>query len=221
MNELRLFVFLVGQPQLIAQKSAFQAQGKEQIVSRFMIEELHFRGITSPEACATCLSAYDQGEYPAGSGWCYTRFFLPRAYAAGLRLQHEAAALWQAFEDAHFRANLSGNLDIPMKYFTTAVEAAFLTSMEHDASTLKFSDEFWAQMVGRSRYVLAHRAGRVQMSSIAAVNAPPRIHPFGRCLILAAAQHRIDLPCPVILRSITLEFCGRIGLDVSRKILVV
>ena len=165
-NELRLFVFLVGQPQLVAQKSAFQAQGKEQIVSRFMVEELHFQGITSPQACATCLLAYDQGEYPIKSGWCYTRFFLPLAYAAGLRLHDEGAAVWQAFEDAHIRANLGGNLDIPMKHFTTAVEAAFLTSMAKDASTFKFNDEFWAQMVDKSRYVMAHRAERVMLNSI-------------------------------------------------------
>jgi len=168
MHELRLFVFLVGQPQLIAQKSAFQAQGKEQIVSRFMIEELHFQGLMSAEACATCLLAYDRGEYPLRSGWNYTRFFLPRAYSAGLRMEHEAMALWDCFEDTHIRANLSGDLEIPMKYFTTAVEAALLIGMRHDSTTLKFTPEFWAQMVDQSRYVLAQRAGRVLLSSITA-----------------------------------------------------
>lgn len=61
-NALRLFTFLVGQPQLLAQKSAFQA--KEQIVARFMVEELAFRGIVSAAECAAVLSAYDHGEYP-------------------------------------------------------------------------------------------------------------------------------------------------------------
>jgi hypothetical protein len=167
-KELRLFVFLVGQPQLLAQKSAFQAQGKEQIVARFMIEELHFRGITSAEQCASCLRAYDRGEYPPKSGWTYTRFFLPQAYAAGLRMETEAAMVWAAFEDAHIRAALSGDLEIPMKYFTTAVEAALLTSLRQDAPAFRFSEDFWAQMVSRSRYVQAQRAGRVILSSIAA-----------------------------------------------------
>jgi hypothetical protein len=166
-HELRLFVFLVGQPQLIAQKSAFQAQGKEQIVSRFMIEELHFQGLTSAEQCASCLSAYDRGEYPPNSGWSYTRFFLPRAHAAGLRLEKEAPPLWDAFEDAHISAHLSGDLEIPMKYFTTAIEAAMQLSLQQDANTFKFTDEFWARMVGKSRYVAAQRSGRVPLSSIA------------------------------------------------------
>jgi hypothetical protein len=160
MNELRLFVFLVGQPQLIAQKSAFQAQGKEQIVSRFMVEQLHFQGITSPEACAACLAGYDHGEYPASSGWSYTRFYLPQAYDAGLRLQQESIRVWRAFEDAHIRANFSGNLEIPMKYFTVAVEAAMLTCLIHDSSAFKFTDEFWDQMIDKSRYVQAQRASR-------------------------------------------------------------
>ncbi|MDR5748911.1 ATP-binding protein [Caballeronia sp. LZ029] len=68
-NALRLFTFLVGQPQLLAQKSAFQAQDKEQIVARFMVEELAFRGIVSAAECAAVLSAYDHGEYPEHSGW--------------------------------------------------------------------------------------------------------------------------------------------------------
>lgn len=166
-HELRLFVFLVGQPQLISQKSAFQAQGKEQIVSRFMIEELHFQGITSAEQCASCLSAYDRGEYPPNSGWSYTRFFLPRAHSAGLRMAHEAASLWDAFEDAQIEAHLPGDVEIPMKYFTAAIEAAMQLSLGHDADTFKFTNEFWAQMVAKSRFVAAKRSGRVPLSSIA------------------------------------------------------
>lgn len=46
-NDVRLFTFLLGQHQLLAQKAALQAQDKEQIVARFMIEELPFKGIAS------------------------------------------------------------------------------------------------------------------------------------------------------------------------------
>jgi len=97
-NDVRLFTFLIGQHQLLAQKAALQAQDKEQIVARFMIEELAFKGLTSEAKCAAVLGAYDtSGEYPAGSGWCYTRFFVPRAYSAGLRLAESAPRVWRAF----------------------------------------------------------------------------------------------------------------------------
>ena len=165
-NGLRLFVFLVGQTQLLAQKSALQAQDKEQIVARFMVEELAFRGIATPAECAAVIGAYDQGEYPAGSGWSYTRFCVPRAYAAGLRLAESGARLWQAFEDAHITAGIDGPVEIPMKYFTAAIEAALLSSADHDVETLQFDAAFWAQMVERSRYVKARHAGRSMLTAI-------------------------------------------------------
>jgi len=159
-NGLRLFTFLFGQHQLLAQKSAFQAQDKEQIVSRFMVEEMPFRGIVSEAECLAVMSAYDTGEYPIASGWSYTRFFVPRAHAAGLRMAESSSRLWRAFEDAHLMAKLDGTAEIPMKYFTAAIEAALLTSVEHDQATLTFDKAFWDTMVERSRYVTARRAGR-------------------------------------------------------------
>lgn len=165
-HELRLFTFLVGQTQLLAQKSVLQAQDKEQIVARFMVEELAFRGIASGGECAAVMAAYDQGEYPLASGWSYTRFYLPQAYSAGLRLAESAIRLWTAFEEAHINARIEGPVEIPMKYFTSAIEAALLLSAERDAPTLTFDAAFWAQMVERSRYVMARHATRSMLTAI-------------------------------------------------------
>ena len=83
---INLVIFFVGQPALKAKKSLFQRDGEEQIVARFMTEELLFPGLLSADDCATCLQGYDLQEYQTDSGWTHTRFFLPQAYAAGLRL---------------------------------------------------------------------------------------------------------------------------------------
>jgi hypothetical protein len=165
-NALRLFVFLVGQPQLIAQKSVFQAQDKGQIVARFMVEELAFRGINSVSECMAVLKSYDLGEFPEGSGWCYTRFYVPQAYEAGLRMLDSAGTLWDAFEDAHIKANIDGPVEIPMKYFTAAAEAALILGSVNDCATLAFDAEFWTAMVERSRYVLAQKAGTSLLTAI-------------------------------------------------------
>ena len=165
-NELRLFTFLVGQAQLLGQKSALQAQDKEQIVARFMVEELAFRGLASAAECTAVLAAYDHAEYPAGSGWSYVRYCVPKAHAAGLRLAESGPRLWAAFEEAHAKAGIEGAAEIPMKYFTAAVEAALLLSMARDADTLVFDAAFWAQMVERSRYVMARHAGRPMLTAI-------------------------------------------------------
>lgn len=165
-HELRLFTFLVGQTQLLSQKSVLQAQDKDQIVARFMVEELAFKGIASGGECAAVMAAYDCGEYPAASGWNYTRFYVPQAYSAGLRLGESGARLWAAFEEAHMTARLEGPVEIPMKYFTSAIEAALLLSTERDAPTLAFDAGFWAQMVERSRYVMARNATRSMVMAI-------------------------------------------------------
>jgi len=133
-----------------------------------MVEELAFRGIASAAECTAVLGAYDQGEYPAGSGWSYTRYCVPRAHAAGLRLAESGPRLWAAFEDAHLKAALDGRVEIPMKYFTAAVEAALLLSSGRDSDTLTLDAAYWSQMVERSRYVMARHAGRSMLSAITA-----------------------------------------------------
>lgn len=47
--------FLVGQEDLLAQKTALQVAGKTQIVARLMVEEFAFCGIRNGEDVATCL----------------------------------------------------------------------------------------------------------------------------------------------------------------------
>jgi len=69
----RLITFLVGQPQLLERKAAYQLAGDEQIVARFMIEQLHFRGITDAKDAATCLASYDCSHYPEDGGATFTQ----------------------------------------------------------------------------------------------------------------------------------------------------
>jgi AAA domain len=149
---INLVIFFVGQPALKAKKSLFQRDGEEQIVARFMTEELHFPGLLSADDCATCLQGYDLQEYQADSGWTHTRFFLPQAYAAGLRLAREGDALWRAFDEEHKRAQLPGALEIPMEYFARAVQAALLHSAPSDNAAFAFSAQLWEDAVTASGY---------------------------------------------------------------------
>jgi hypothetical protein len=135
----------------------------------FLELEQHFSRydpILTRTQCRAVLKAYDQGEYPEASGWCYTRFHVPQAYDAGLRMLDSSGALWHAFEDAHIKAQLDGPVEIPMKYFTAAAEASLLISSASDNPTLTFDTPFWTSMVERSRYVLAQKAGSTTLSAI-------------------------------------------------------
>jgi hypothetical protein len=106
-NALRLFTFLVGQPQLLAQKSAFHAQDKEQIVARFMVEELAFRGIDSAAECAAVLSAYDHGEYPEHSRGVTCASMCPKHMQPACVLGNPLADNG-TLEYAHINANPDG-----------------------------------------------------------------------------------------------------------------
>lgn len=152
---IRMITILVGQPQLLDQKSALRHSQNTQIVLRFMVTEIRFGGIASLEDVVTCLDAYDQSCYPPDSGWSFTRFFYPRAYTAGLRLSKQANAVWKAFERAYKTAGMTAAIEIPMAYFARAVEHALSEHSGSDSDGFSFSPAIWDEAVKESNYVLA------------------------------------------------------------------
>lgn len=154
-RQIRMISILVGQPQLLNQKSSFRLSQNTQIVLRFMVTEMRFGGLLNARQMAVCLAAYDEACHPPDSAWTYTRFFYPRAYEGGLRLVDEAPALWAAFERAHEDASLGNVLEIPMAYFSRAVEHALSEQCGADAEDFRFSAAMWDEAVLESTYVLA------------------------------------------------------------------
>ena len=69
--------------------------GDEQIVARFMIEQLRPR--KRPPASRAMITM----SYPAVNGPTITEYFLPSAFQAGLRLEASGAQLRNAFVRAH------------------------------------------------------------------------------------------------------------------------
>jgi hypothetical protein len=154
---VRLLTFLVGQPQLTEQKAHYQLSGDEQIVARFMIEQQHFRGIGDAVDAATCLASYDLSRYPEATGRTFTEFFYPRVCEHGLLLEQSAAMLWNTFVNAHASAQLAGTVEIPMDYFTHAVESVLLQGEEWDAHDLALGIAQWERAIKDSGYVAAQQ----------------------------------------------------------------
>jgi len=152
---IRMITLLVGQPQLLNQKSAFRQSSQSQIILRFMVGELRFDGLTDADSIATCLQGYDEATFPEDSDWTYTRFFFPRAYANGFRLVDQALAVWQAFQRAHLKALPNVPIEIPMQYFAHTVEIALEESMYRDAANFAFTPAMWDQAVADSFYCSA------------------------------------------------------------------
>ena len=149
----RMITFLVGQPQLKHQKDALKRARETQIVGRFMIDEFSFRGLTSASDAASCLQGYDTAEYPSGTGWSFTRYFMPRAWATGFRMQSCAAALWAEFEAVHAEGEFPDAVEVPMTYFARSIEI-FLTSIGPplDCPEFQMTQEIIRNIVQESRF---------------------------------------------------------------------
>lgn len=149
----RMITFLVGQPQLRHQKTALKKARQTQIVGRFMIDEFEFRGVTSVEDAASCLRSYDNGKFPVDSEWTFTRFFLPKAWSSGFRLQSCAPQMWAEFEAVHEEAGFHEKLEVPMTYFARSIEI-LLTTMgpDLDREDFRVTPEMWKKIVAESRF---------------------------------------------------------------------
>ncbi len=152
---VRLITFLVGQRELLNQKNALKEAKQDQIVGRFMIDELPFKGVVSARDVVTCLKSYDDSSFPADSDWNFTRFFFPYAYQNGLRLAKCASMVWEAFRDATIEAKMTKNIEIPMAYFARTIEIALMDNTEMDKPDFMFSPQLWRNAVDNSSYIQA------------------------------------------------------------------
>jgi hypothetical protein len=147
LRSVHLITILVGQHQLTHQRTAFLRAQKENIVGRFMVHMFEFRGLHTAKEAELTLTEFDQEEYPAESGWSFTRYFAPTPFNCGWRLSQIAPILWQSFMAAKALAAQppkskqsraaklpkgnqpnsgndakAGRTDIPMQYFCRTVE---------------------------------------------------------------------------------------------------
>ena len=87
-------------------------------------------------------------------------FFFPVAWAAGLRLEQSAPALWNAFVQAHAAAQLHGPVEIQMDYFTRAVESVLAQGPTWDSLGLQLGSAHWDRAVRDSGYIAAQQTVR-------------------------------------------------------------
>ena len=149
---IRYLTFMLGQEQLKYQKLAMREEGAIQIIQRFMLDELKFRGIQNLDELATCLHEYDEAHYPPNSDWTYTRFFLPRAYDNGFRMLDCAELMWAVFSAAHEETYPAADIDIPMTYFTRAVECILVEYQGDDDERFSIDEEMCVKAVNLSSF---------------------------------------------------------------------
>jgi hypothetical protein len=149
-----LSVLLVGQPELAYQRSAFVETKKLQIVGRFMTLQHGFHGLRHAQDVRARLEGYDEhSEYPADSGWSFSRYFFPRAFETGWRLADSAEDLWEAFRQVRSESGLpGGHFEVPMQYFCRTVEHFLRRYQTSDEDAPTLSIEVGRDAVCRSGY---------------------------------------------------------------------
>lgn len=138
LKNINMTTLSFAQPEILHRRAAMMIAGERQIIARFLSEPLAFDGCTSVEELKEILKAFDEGtEYPEGSGWSYTRFFLPQAFEQGFRLQTYASRLWSALTAANAGGESSG---LPMEHTIAAIESLLQMARASDCANFVLSD---------------------------------------------------------------------------------
>lgn len=123
LEKIHLIVFLVGQRELLSQRTVYRDVGKYQLVGRFMSQAYEFQGILDLEDLEELLLGYDEySEYPVGSNCSYTEFYFPQAFQKGFRLNSLAQSIWKIIEESRRSNGIKNDLDIPMQYMVLLIE---------------------------------------------------------------------------------------------------
>ncbi|TDL69382.1 ATP-binding protein [Paenibacillus amylolyticus] len=154
--KISMTVICVGQEELLTRRTFFLGQRKSQIIGRFMTHEHRFFGITSLDDIKSVLRCYDSPEisaYPENSDWSFTRHFFPKGYEKGHRLEDAAALIYQQFQDLRSEHGVHSKLEIPMEYFTYAVENALKIYGAHGEQLEWISAQHWLESIKLSGYI--------------------------------------------------------------------
>ena len=168
LRSVHLITVLVGQHQLVHQRSAFLRAEKENIVGRFMVKMFEFRGLRSEKEVRRTLEEYDREEYPVDSGWSFSRYFMPEQFAEGWRLAGMSEMVWRAFVQAKefaakstekrpakksARTRQDHPFDIPMQYFCRMVEYFLMRLPKINLGDTVAVDTLAASAVAASGYL--------------------------------------------------------------------
>lgn len=134
----RLTAVSFAQPEILHRRSAMIAANQHQMIARYLSEPVHFETCANIDELTIMLKIYDEhSEFPTGSGWSYTMFFVPQAYKNGFRLYRYAGKIWDALKKAttHMPEEF-----IPMEHLSLTIEYLLLAAYEQDAPNFVLSE---------------------------------------------------------------------------------
>lgn len=110
---------LVGQPELETVISTYIAEGKRQIVGRFMADTYVFQPLTGIMDFKAAVECYDLHLHHPVNGPSFTQHFAPVPWAAGYRLASDADMIFGRIVQARANSGLPDGSGMTMQGFTT------------------------------------------------------------------------------------------------------
>jgi len=148
--KVRVISIFFGQPELVSVHEVLLHTNRVDIIGRFLSRLEPLEGIRSVIELREVMHAYDDPrelEYPAGSGWSFTRFFAPEAFANGWRLASCAGACWEEFREVAAgrlkSAGKSRRLNIGMQWVAGAIRHVLQLLWDRDSPKPEIPQKFW------------------------------------------------------------------------------
>lgn len=152
--DVRSISILFAQPELHALRAVLRRTRRTDILGRFMARVFSFEGISSAGDLRAVMEAYDDPdelEYPEYSGWSFTQFFLPKAYATGWRLASHAGECWELFKLLAIEQLRSPDrvqsLSVGMEWIAGAMQYILVQSCDADRDNFRVTRERWIDAI--------------------------------------------------------------------------
>jgi len=137
-RKIKMTTIAFAQPEILHRRTALLTASQLQIIARFLSEPIAFEGCSCAAELKALLVAYDElSDFPEGSEWSYTRFFLPCAFRAGFRLSKFYKRIWEELTKV---SGFADKATIPMEHICLSVEFLLLASRDQDCASFTLTD---------------------------------------------------------------------------------
>ena len=153
-DSVTLVLALLAQSAIVLTRSKFRTSNRGDLVGRYLRDPVTLGGVQTQndlEVVLRCCDDPSLHEYPDYSGVSYAEFFLPKAYAAGWRLEHESPLLWRAVND-EVMAKGSPSVNFGMAWIMNAIRDFLIRAAPSDADDFIGSVSTWLPAVRAGRY---------------------------------------------------------------------
>ena len=139
---VQLVVIMMGQdPEFTAVITKLKLAGRLDLISRFTLRHILFRGLSTEADIEAVLNAIDRQEYPVGSGCTWPQAFVPIAWSQGFRIVHQTAKLVHVLKEHLPKQTLVNG--VSARQFFLAIRRFLLDYADLELQGKALPDDLW------------------------------------------------------------------------------